>query len=97
MVAELSVRLKDLRTKYGYSQAQIATRLGLTTSVVSAYECAAREPSLSVLISLANIYKCSTDYLLGLTTSSFRKTMQPFTDDQAMALISFINNNREQI
>jgi uncharacterized protein len=41
--------LREARTKAGLSQAELARRAGVTQSVVSAYESAARQPSLSML------------------------------------------------
>ena len=48
-------RLKTLRLRENYTQAQLAERLGLTKSVVSAYETGLRMPSYDILISIKNI------------------------------------------
>lgn len=58
--------LKTLRLRENYTQAQLAERLGLTKSVVSAYETGLRMPSYDILISIAKIFKVTTDYLLEL-------------------------------
>ncbi len=44
----------------------LAQKLGLTKSVISAYETGLRLPSYDVLINIAKIFKVSTDYLLGM-------------------------------
>lgn len=49
-----------------YTQQELATKLGVTKSVVSYYELQERYPSPEVLIRLAQIFNVSTDYLLGL-------------------------------
>ncbi len=59
-------RLKKLRLLHELSQEQLAKRLGMTKSVVSAYENGIRMPSYEALISIARIFKVSTDYLLGV-------------------------------
>ena len=59
-------RLKKLRLQNNLSQAQLADRLGLTKSVISAYENSVRMPSYEVLISISRIFKVTTDYLLGV-------------------------------
>lgn len=56
--------LKSLRIRDDMSQAQLAQRLGLTKSVISAYETGIRQPSYDVLIHIAGIFDVSTDYLL---------------------------------
>ncbi len=61
-----SSTLKSLRIKNDLTQKQLADKLGLTKSVISAYETGLRMPSYDVLISLARIFKVSTDYLLGV-------------------------------
>ncbi|MDE7018976.1 MAG: helix-turn-helix domain-containing protein [Lachnospiraceae bacterium] len=58
--------LKVLRLKANMTQAQLALKLGLTKSVISAYETGLRLPSYDILIHIAKIFNVSTDYLLGL-------------------------------
>ncbi len=62
--------LKTLRTKNDMTQAQLAQKLGLTKSVISAYETGLRLPSYDILINVARIYNVSTDYLLGVEHSN---------------------------
>lgn len=59
-------RLRELRSGKKLTQKQLADRLGLTKSVISAYETSMRYPSYDVLIHIASIFKVSTDYLLGM-------------------------------
>ncbi len=62
-------RIKELRIEKGLTQSQLAQRLWLTTSAVSAYESFTRLPSLDILVKLAYIFNVSTDYLLGRNDS----------------------------
>ncbi|MBE6546537.1 MAG: helix-turn-helix transcriptional regulator [Ruminococcaceae bacterium] len=59
--------LKKLRLQEGYTQQQLADKLGVTKSVISYYELQERYPSPDVLIRMAYIFHVTTDYLLGLT------------------------------
>lgn len=59
-------KLKTLRLKENLTQAQLAQKLGLTKSVISAYETSLRLPSYDILIHIAKIFNVSTDFLLGL-------------------------------
>lgn len=59
-------RLKQLRIREGYTQQQLADKLGVTKSVVSYYELQERYPSPDVLIRLAHVFCVTTDFLLGL-------------------------------
>ena len=58
--------LKTLRINNNLTQSQLAQQLGLTKSVISAYETGIRMPSYDVLIQIAKKFKVTTDYLLGV-------------------------------
>ena len=59
-------RLRLLRRSKKWTQKDLAARLGITKSVISAYETSLRYPSYGILIRIAAIFKVSTDYLLGV-------------------------------
>ncbi len=59
--------LKKLRNDAGMTQAELASRLNVTNSVVSYYELHERTPSPEVLVKIAGIFHVTTDYLLGIT------------------------------
>lgn len=63
----LGQRLKELREENGYTQKQLAEKLGINSVTYLHYEKEQREPPLSLLADLAKFYGVSVDYLLGLT------------------------------
>lgn len=63
----LNQRIKALRLEYGYSQTYIARILGVTRSAYSMYEKGIRTPNYTTIITLADIYHVSTDYIFGRT------------------------------
>ena len=63
---EFGNRLKELRKQKGLTQEQLAKRLWVTKSIISAYESGVKFPSLDMLIKLARTFNISTDYLLGV-------------------------------
>lgn len=63
-------RLRDLREDHDLSQQQIADFLGMKQPQYSRYERGQRDIPTDILISLAKLYKTSTDYILGLTNDS---------------------------
>lgn len=67
MIIDLSVRLRQLRTDKHLRQEQVADLIGVTKSAISAYENDIRQPSYDILVRFANLYRVSTDYLLGRT------------------------------
>ena len=60
-------RLKDLREDSDYTQAMLAKMLNCKQQAYSNYEKGLRELPYEQLIKIAEIYKTSTDYILGLT------------------------------
>ncbi|MBQ2450373.1 MAG: helix-turn-helix transcriptional regulator [Lachnospiraceae bacterium] len=59
-----------MRLQNNLSQKEVATKLGISPSIVSGYETGERSPSTENLLALSYLYKCSTDYLLGKTTKN---------------------------
>lgn len=86
-------RLKTLRIKKKLTQQQLADLLGLTKSVISAYENGLRYPAYDVLIKIARIFKVSTDFLLGVEIKREIDT-SGLTDEQFEALIVLIDTIR---
>ena len=64
-------RIKYLREKNGFTQKDIATKLGVEPAAISKYELDMREPNIEALIKLATIFNVSIDYLLGRTPDVF--------------------------
>ena len=60
-------RIKNLREDMDLSQEDVAKLLHCTQAAYSYYENGKRDVPTSVLISLASLYHCSTDYLLGIS------------------------------
>jgi transcriptional regulator with XRE-family HTH domain len=52
------------------TQSDLAKRLGITRSSVNAWEMGISVPSTQYIVELARIFKISTDYLLGIDTTS---------------------------
>ena len=57
--------LRVLREKEGLTQKQVANYLQLSRSTYTYYELGKRQPSLQTLSRLAELFRVSTDYLLG--------------------------------
>lgn len=92
MIQGLPQKLKDLRTKHGYSQKQVAEKIGVSPSIVSGYETGERTPSTEVLLSLSYLYNCSCDYLLGKKPEQPAPTLNlhGLTNQQINALIALV-------
>ena len=67
MVAE---RVKYLGEQKGMTQADLAKQLGITRSSVNAWEMGISVPSTQYIVEIANLFKVSTDYILGVDSSA---------------------------
>ena len=78
-------RLKNLRLRKHMTQSDLAERLGVTKSVISAYETGLRMPSYDILIKISRIFRVTTDYLLGLESKQ-EIDVSGLTEDEIHAL-----------
>ena len=62
-------RLRQLREENRLTQSELAKRLGITRSSVNAWEMGISVPSTQYVVELAELFKVSTDFLLGMDKS----------------------------
>ena len=62
----LGQKLKELRITNGYTQKDIAEKLGINSVTYLHYEKSQRQPPLELLADIAAFYDVSVDYLLGI-------------------------------
>lgn len=65
---EVKIILTNERKKQKMTQQQIANYLKMERGSYAKYETGANTPTTDALIKLADLYKCSVDYLLGRYT-----------------------------
>lgn len=92
MIYGFGERLQNLRKARKLSQKEVSNALSISASVLSNYESGERTPSLENLIVLADFYRCSTDYLLGLEkhTASALIDVSNLTEEQIQLLRAFL-------
>lgn len=59
---ELHEKIKMLRKERGYTQSQVADKIGQERSTVACYENGSRKPAVDVLEKLAHLYGVTLDY-----------------------------------
>ncbi|MBS4860690.1 helix-turn-helix domain-containing protein [Anaerotruncus colihominis] len=62
-------KIKLLRIEKNLSQEQLGSLIGVKRSEVSKYEAGERIPPIHIVISLARVFRVSTDYLLNVKSS----------------------------
>ncbi len=61
----LNKRLKDLRIKNKLSQSELAKNVNISQPAINYWELGKRTPNANAVITLANYFGVTTDYLLG--------------------------------
>lgn len=89
IMRDFSEIAKELRLSKNLTQTQLAERMWVKKSIISAYETDARPPSLDMLIKYAKEFNVTTDYLLGLQEHKFIN-VDSLTDQQINILNSII-------
>ena len=89
VMRDFSEIAKELRLSKNLTQTQLAERMWVKKSIISAYETDARPQSLDMLIKYAKEFNVTTDYLLGLQEHKFIN-VDSLTDQQINILNSII-------
>ncbi|SDG61558.1 Helix-turn-helix [Desulfosporosinus hippei DSM 8344] len=63
----MRLKIRDVREDHDLTQQQVAQYLMCDQSLYSKYERGERDVPLNIMIKLAQFYKTSIDYLVGLT------------------------------
>ncbi len=58
-------RLRELRIQRGFSQVELAKKLGLSNSTISMYERGEREPDFDTLDLIGDFFNVDVNFLLG--------------------------------
>lgn len=59
--------MKAERARIGLSAKEVADLIGVNANQVSRWELGIQAPSAGNLLKLAELYRCSPDYLMGVT------------------------------
>ena len=93
LAVALGERIRELRNGRGWSQRELARKVGAASkSVISYYELGERFPSYETLIRLADVFNVSTDFLLRGTDSDIRIKVGGLNGEQLDALATIINS-----
>ncbi len=60
----LNIKIKELRLSHNLSQVELAQKLSVTKQTVSNWENNNIQPSIDMLVKIADCFSVSTDYLL---------------------------------
>lgn len=86
----LSEKIKALREQSGWTQAELARKLGLTRSSINSWEMGLSVPSTQYIVELAKLFKVSTDYLLGMPNNA-TIYVDNLDENEVSVLINLVN------
>ena len=78
---QLQEKLIELRTINDLTQKDIAEKIGVSASAIGFWENGINEPKATYIYKLADTFKVSADYLLGLEDDFGVRTSTPIGDD----------------
>lgn len=90
--------IKLLREAQKMTQAELAKRMGITRSSVNAWEMGISVPSTQYLVELSQIFKVSTDFILGLKYQSAVDVTGLSEEEISIVvnLVTYFKNHRQE-
>ena len=85
-------RLKSARMKSGITQKEAAKIFNITERAYQNYEMNKSTPNVALLLTIANYFNISIDYLLGREVS-LENTVQSLTPEEKLLLTAFRKNS----
>lgn len=86
---DFGARLRELRHKMGWTQAELGNHLGVQNDTISGYESNAKPPSIAKIMAMARGFHVTTDYLLGFENEPIIKR-HDLSERQKKLLLEFI-------
>ena len=86
----LGQRIRKLRTGAGLTQGELAEKLCLGKSAVSAYETGDRTPKESVIVAIASLFNVTTDWLLGIDERDNIIDLTGFNEHEIRLIRNFV-------
>lgn len=83
-------RIKELRETNGYSQSQLAKKLGVTRSSVNAWEMGLSTPTTQYVIALSKLFRVTSDYLLELETH-YSLSLDGYSEEEISVILNLLN------
>ena len=84
MKIKIGKNIKKLRNRDDITQEQLAEKLGVTNQAVSKWENGGGYPDIESVVSMADYFKVTTDYLLGHSRDLIDDIDLPFVDDESI-------------
>ncbi len=84
-------RLKEIRKQKGLTQTEVAQKLNIQKQTYQNYELGKREPSIDMLIKLADLFHTSVDDLIRDNKDEINESQHPRFSDNLIEKIKQLN------
>ena len=81
--------IKQLRQNANMTQTEFAKKLGITRSSINAWEMGISVPSTQYVVELSNLFKVTTDYILGIDKTN-TINIDDLSEEQTKIIYSLI-------
>ena len=93
----IGMKIKDRRQAQGVTQEHIANILDVNPSHISNIECGRANPSLTVLVKIANILQCSVDcFICGEYTFPLHSEQENPPDIQIIKKLKYCDTDKKE-
>ena len=93
----IGLKIKERRKFLKITQETIANELDVNPSHISNIECGRANPSLTVLVRIADILKCSVDYFIGGEyTYDIDKENEKALDNVIMDKVKYCDSDKKE-
>lgn len=89
-------RMKDVRVMRGYTQEELAQRIGANLRMITRYEKGVNDPTGDIIASIANALEVSADYLLDLSDQMLPNVHEQDLTPQERRFIEAVRTGRLQ-
>ena len=69
MAMELKNKVREFRVERGWTQQELAEKVGVSRQSINSIECDRYVPSLPLALMFARVFRCSTDDIFSLEKS----------------------------
>lgn len=92
-MSDFKSRLSTLRKLKGFSQAELADKIGVHTNIISRYERDLAKPSMELAAKISEVLEVSLDYLVGKVDKQLDKAIV----QQVLSLQQLPSKDQEHI
>lgn len=96
-MSRFSVVFKNLRIGNGYTQQELANKIGVSRSAVGMYENGDREPDFEALEVIADFFNVDMDYLMGRSDKTHIVTVRSENEQyfiQQFRLLNYVGQDK---